>query len=48
MYLTGFQSFQMGRASVIAVILIVVGLGLSLGLARVSGANRMESQQEGS
>jgi raffinose/stachyose/melibiose transport system permease protein len=47
MYLVGFRSFDMGRASVIAVILVVVGLGLSLALNRVSGANRMESQMEG-
>ncbi|MDR1189472.1 MAG: sugar ABC transporter permease [Bifidobacteriaceae bacterium] len=47
MYLTGFRSFQMGKASAIAVILIVVGLTLSLGLNRLSGAHRMESQMEG-
>jgi raffinose/stachyose/melibiose transport system permease protein len=47
MYLTGFRSFQMGKASAIAVILIAVGLTLSLGLNRLSGANRMESQMEG-
>jgi raffinose/stachyose/melibiose transport system permease protein len=47
MYLVGFRSFDMGRASVIAVILVVVGLALSLALNRMSGANRMESQMEG-
>jgi raffinose/stachyose/melibiose transport system permease protein len=47
MYLTGFRSYQMGPASVIAVILIVVGLLMSLGLNRISGADRMESQMEG-
>ena len=47
MYLVGFRSFDMGRASVIAVILVVVGLTLSLALNRASGANRMESQMEG-
>ncbi|PFG30527.1 raffinose/stachyose/melibiose transport system permease protein [Paramicrobacterium agarici] len=47
MYLVGFRSFDMGRASVIAVILVVVGLTLSLVLNRMSGANRMESQMEG-
>ncbi|MDR1236869.1 MAG: sugar ABC transporter permease [Propionibacteriaceae bacterium] len=47
MYLTGFRSFQMGKASAIAVILIVVGLALSLGLNRMSGASKMESQMEG-
>lgn len=47
MYLTGFRSYQMGPASVIAVILIAVGLLLSLGLNKVSGADKMESQMEG-
>ena len=47
MYLTGFRSYQMGPASVIAVILVAVGLTLSLILNRVSGADRMESQMEG-
>lgn len=47
MYLVGFRSFDMGRASVIAVILVVVGLCLSLALNRMSGASRMESQMEG-
>src|SRR5699024_8731520 len=47
MYLTGFGSYQMGPASVIAVILVAVGLTLSLVLNRASGADRMESQMEG-
>lgn len=47
MYLTGFRSYQMGPASVIAVILVAVGLTLSLVLNRISGADRMESQMEG-
>ncbi|MEG3614129.1 MULTISPECIES: sugar ABC transporter permease [unclassified Isoptericola] len=47
MYLTGFRSYDMGKASVIAVLLVVVGLLVSLALNRLSGANRMESQQEG-
>lgn len=47
MYLTGFRSFDMGGASVIAVVLVVVGLIVSLGLNRATGAHRMESQQEG-
>ncbi|MGP9614710.1 carbohydrate ABC transporter permease [Brachybacterium sp. AOP42-B2-9] len=47
MYLTGFRSYQMGSASVIAVILVAVGLTLSLVLNRISGADRMESQMEG-
>ena len=47
MYLTGFRSFDMGGASVIAVILVVIGLTMSLGLNRLSGSHRMESQQAG-
>src|SRR5690606_5112925 len=47
MYLAGFRSYDMGRASVVAVILVVVGLGVSLALNRLSGANRMESRTEG-
>lgn len=47
MYLTGFRSYQMGPASAIAVILIVVGLLMSLGLNRLSGSDKMESQMEG-
>src|SRR5699024_5506750 len=47
MYLTGFRSYQMGPASVIAVILVAVGLTLSLILNRASGSDRMESQMEG-
>jgi len=47
MYLTGFRAFDMGKASAISVIIVVVGLTLSLSLNRLSGATRMESQMEG-
>ncbi|TDE01036.1 carbohydrate ABC transporter permease [Jiangella asiatica] len=47
MYLTGFRGYEMGPASVIAVILVGVGLALSLALSRLSGAGRMQSQQAG-
>lgn len=47
MYITGFKETQMGKASAIAAILAVVGLTLSLVLTRITGFNRMESQQEG-
>ncbi|MFI7579132.1 carbohydrate ABC transporter permease [Kocuria sp. M1N1S27] len=47
MYLTGFRSNQMGEASVLAVILVAVGLTLALGLQRLTGADKMESQAEG-
>lgn len=47
MYITGFQSHDMGRASAIASLLVVAGLGLSLLTTRLSGFARMNSQQEG-
>ncbi|QJW38722.1 carbohydrate ABC transporter permease [Cellulosimicrobium protaetiae] len=47
MYLRGFRSYDMGTASVVAVFLVVLGLAISLGLNRLSGANRMDSQMEG-
>jgi raffinose/stachyose/melibiose transport system permease protein len=47
MYLTGFTANDMGGASVIAVILVVVGLLLALGFTRLSGFTRMQSEQEG-
>lgn len=47
MYLTGFRSNEMGPASVIAVILVALGLAVSLALNHFSGADKMESQMEG-
>ncbi|GAA0927079.1 sugar ABC transporter permease [Pseudonocardia zijingensis] len=47
MYLTGFAANDMGGASVLAVILVVAGLGLALVLTRFSGFARMRSEQEG-
>jgi len=47
MYLTGFRNFDMGGASVSAVILVAVGLSISLVLNRVTRSNSMDSQQEG-
>jgi raffinose/stachyose/melibiose transport system permease protein len=46
MYRLGFQANQMGPASVIAVILVLVGLGLALLLQRIGGS-RKSSQLEG-
>ena len=46
MYLNGFSNNDMGRASTLAVLLVVAGLALSLGLARLAGFQR-GSQQEG-
>ncbi len=47
MYLRGFKANQMGAASVIAVILVFVGLALALGVQRLGGRDTSESQQEG-
>ncbi|MEU6200717.1 sugar ABC transporter permease [Streptomyces sp. NPDC047061] len=47
MYITGFQSHDMGRASALATLLVVFGLALSLLTTRLSGFTRMDSQQEG-
>ena len=47
MYLTGFRSAEMGKASVIATFLAVFGLILALLLTRLSGFTKMQSQQEG-
>jgi ABC-type sugar transport system permease subunit len=47
MYITGFSGFEMGYASTMAVLLVVVGTGLSLLVMRVTGYRSMTSQQEG-
>jgi raffinose/stachyose/melibiose transport system permease protein len=47
MYKTGFQANLMGLASVIAVILVLVGLALALLLRRLGGGSSSESQLEG-
>nr|WP_212912212.1 sugar ABC transporter permease [Streptomyces sp. TS71-3] len=47
MYLTGFAANDMGAASVLAVILVVIGLALALALTRFTGFSRMRSDQEG-
>jgi raffinose/stachyose/melibiose transport system permease protein len=47
MYLTGFTAGDMGGASVLAVLLVVIGLALALGLTRFTGFSRMRSTQEG-
>jgi raffinose/stachyose/melibiose transport system permease protein len=46
MYLNGFSNNDMGRASTLAVLLVVAGLALSLGLARLARFSR-GSQLEG-
>ncbi|AGZ41876.1 carbohydrate ABC transporter permease [Actinoplanes friuliensis] len=47
MYQTGFRANLMGPASVIAVILVLVGLGLALLLRRLGGGSASDSQLEG-
>lgn len=47
MYVNGFQSYQMGYASTIAVVLVVLGVAVSLLLVKLSGFGRMRSQMEG-
>jgi raffinose/stachyose/melibiose transport system permease protein len=47
MYKTGFQGNVMGQASVIAVILVLVGLVLALLLRRFGGGGSSDSQMEG-
>ena len=47
MYLTGFKANDMGGASALGVILVVVGLILALVLQRLGGKSRQSSQLEG-
>jgi raffinose/stachyose/melibiose transport system permease protein len=47
MYKKGFQANLMGPASVIACILVLVGLGLALLLRRIGGGSSNDSQLEG-
>ena len=47
MYLTGFRGNEMGVASALAVILVVLGLGLALGVQRLGGKDASASQMEG-
>lgn len=47
MYLTGFRGNEMGIASALAVMLVVLGLGLALGVQRLGGKDSAASQMEG-
>jgi xylobiose transport system permease protein len=47
MYLTGFSSFDMGYASVLAVLLLAAGTALSVLVTSVTGFRRMASLREG-
>ncbi|MFC7340455.1 carbohydrate ABC transporter permease [Saccharopolyspora griseoalba] len=47
MYVIGFQQYELGYASAVALILVAVGTALSVGLTKYSGFARMRSEQEG-
>jgi raffinose/stachyose/melibiose transport system permease protein len=47
MYLRGFRGTQMGPASVIAVVIVIVAVLLAMGLQRLGGRDRSASQLEG-
>jgi raffinose/stachyose/melibiose transport system permease protein len=47
MYLTGFQANEMGAASAIGVLLVLLGLGLALVVQRLGGRDRAASEMEG-
>lgn len=47
MYLKGFKSYDMGGASVVGVIILVMGIAISLLLNKLSGSDKMESQMAG-
>ncbi|MGQ7297193.1 carbohydrate ABC transporter permease [Quadrisphaera sp. KR29] len=47
MYLRGFRANQMGPASVIAVLIVLIGLGLAQLLQRIGGKDKTSSQMEG-
>jgi len=47
MYIKGFVAFDMGYASVLAVVLVAVGTALSVVVVRLTGYHRMASDREG-
>jgi xylobiose transport system permease protein len=47
MYVEGFRSFDMGYASALAVVLLVLGAAVSLAVVRFTGYRSMSSQREG-
>ncbi|WEV65344.1 MULTISPECIES: sugar ABC transporter permease [unclassified Bifidobacterium] len=47
MYIRGFSSYDMGGASVVGVIILVLGIVISQLLNKISGSDKMESQMEG-
>jgi xylobiose transport system permease protein len=47
MYRTGFSNYELGYASAIATVLVMLGTGLSLLIVRFSGFAKMRSTLEG-
>ncbi|OMQ16396.1 ABC transporter [Modestobacter sp. VKM Ac-2676] len=47
MYITGFSAYELGYASAVAVLLLVLGGVLSLVVTRATGFRNMQSEQEG-
>ncbi|GAA1557433.1 sugar ABC transporter permease [Dactylosporangium maewongense] len=47
MYIKGFVGFDMGYASVLAVVLVTLGTALSIVVVRLTGYHRMASDREG-
>jgi len=47
MYFMGFTGYEMGYASAVAVLIVVLGTAMSLAAVRLSGFRAMQSQSEG-
>ncbi|MQA11251.1 MAG: ABC transporter permease subunit [Pseudonocardiaceae bacterium] len=47
MYVNGFESYHMGYASAIAVVLVLFGVAVSMLLVKLSGFTKMRSRMEG-
>jgi xylobiose transport system permease protein len=47
MYVKGFVAFDMGFASALAVVLVVVGTVVSVTIVRTTGYHRMDSSRDG-
>ena len=43
----GFTGYEMGYASAVAVLIVVLGTAMSLAAVRLSGFRAMQSQSEG-
>jgi xylobiose transport system permease protein len=47
MYIEGFRAFNMGYASALATLLVIIGTALSIAIVRLTGYHRMTSEREG-